>query len=179
MQSPDGLPLPQRYWAVLTISLGLTMAVLSGASPTSRSDDRPRSAVSPAAIDLGGERLSLAVTISLLPFSSLGDIFGYRRVFMSASPSLPWPRSAAPVARPGELTRARLTGLRRGWCQSVNTRLYAVHVSAKLRSGAAWGIDACRSVSAAPGPTVASGILSRRIGHGCSRSMCRRARSRC
>ena len=28
---PDGLPLPQRTWAILTIALGLTLAVLDGA----------------------------------------------------------------------------------------------------------------------------------------------------
>ena len=28
---PDGVPLPQRYWAILTIALGLTLAVLDGA----------------------------------------------------------------------------------------------------------------------------------------------------
>ena len=27
----DGVPLPQRYWAILTIALGLTLAVLDGA----------------------------------------------------------------------------------------------------------------------------------------------------
>jgi DHA2 family multidrug resistance protein-like MFS transporter len=27
----DGLPVPQRYWAILTIALGLTMAVMDGA----------------------------------------------------------------------------------------------------------------------------------------------------
>jgi len=27
----DGLPIPQRYWGILTIALGLTMAVLDGA----------------------------------------------------------------------------------------------------------------------------------------------------
>ena len=27
----DGLPLPGRYWAILTVALGITMAVLDGA----------------------------------------------------------------------------------------------------------------------------------------------------
>ena len=29
--APDGVPLPQRYWAILTIGLGLTLAVLNTA----------------------------------------------------------------------------------------------------------------------------------------------------
>ena len=28
--TPDGVPMPQRMWAILTVGLGLTMAVLGG-----------------------------------------------------------------------------------------------------------------------------------------------------
>ncbi|MSP02376.1 MAG: hypothetical protein EXR07_15190 [Acetobacteraceae bacterium] len=28
---PDGLPMPSRFWAILTIALGLVLAVLNGA----------------------------------------------------------------------------------------------------------------------------------------------------
>ena len=58
MPVPDGVPLPQRYWAILTIALGLTLAVLDGAIanvalPTIAHDVQ-RLAVG---VDLGGERL--------------------------------------------------------------------------------------------------------------------------
>lgn len=31
IEAPDGLPIPRRYWAVLTIAIGLVMAVMDGA----------------------------------------------------------------------------------------------------------------------------------------------------
>jgi hypothetical protein len=31
IDTADGLPAPQRYWAILTIALGLIMAVMDGA----------------------------------------------------------------------------------------------------------------------------------------------------
>jgi DHA2 family multidrug resistance protein-like MFS transporter len=79
--STDGLPLPQRYWAILTVALAVTMAVLDGsianvALPTiARELD-----ASPADSIWVINAFQLAVTISLLPLASLGDIFEYRRV---------------------------------------------------------------------------------------------------
>ena len=78
----DGLPIPQRYWGILTIALGLTMAVLDGAIanvalPTIAADLN----TSPANSIWVVNAYQLAVTISLLPLASLGDIFGYRRVY--------------------------------------------------------------------------------------------------
>src|SRR4051812_49486544 len=80
----DGVPLPQRTWAILTIALGLTLAVLDGAIanvalPTIAIDLD----ASPAASIWVVNAYQLAVTVSLLPFASLGDIYGYRRVFMA------------------------------------------------------------------------------------------------
>ena len=31
MDADQGLPLPQRYWAILVVALGITLAVLDGA----------------------------------------------------------------------------------------------------------------------------------------------------
>ena len=78
----DGVPLPQRYWAILTIALGLTLAVLDGAIanvalPTIARDVN----ASPSASIWVVNAYQLAVTISLLPLASLGEIYGYRRVY--------------------------------------------------------------------------------------------------
>ena len=72
---PDGVPLPQRYWAILTIALGLTLAVLDGsianvALPTIARDVH----ASPSASIWVVNAYQLAVTISLLPLASLGEI---------------------------------------------------------------------------------------------------------
>src|SRR5260370_2461956 len=78
----DGLPEPRRFWAVLTIALGLMMSVLDGsianlALPTlARELD-----VSAASSIWVVNAYQLAVTISLLPLAALGEIVGYRRVY--------------------------------------------------------------------------------------------------
>ena len=82
MQAADGVPVPQRYWAILTIALGLVLAVLDGAIanvalPTIARDVN----ASPADSIWVVNAYQLTVTISLLPLASIGDIFGYRRVY--------------------------------------------------------------------------------------------------
>src|SRR6202161_990600 len=79
---PDGVPMPQRMWAILTIGLGLTLAVLDGgianvALPTIAREVN----TSPANSIWVVNAYQLAVTISLLPLSSLGEIYGYRRIY--------------------------------------------------------------------------------------------------
>jgi MFS transporter, DHA2 family, multidrug resistance protein len=94
MQAADGVPIPQRYWAILTIALGLVLAVLDGAIanvalPTIARDVN----ASPAASIWVVNAYQLTVTISLLPLASIGDIFGYRRVYRWVSWCSPSPRS--------------------------------------------------------------------------------------
>ena len=79
---PDGVPIPQRYWAILAIALGLTLAVLDGAIANVALPTIARDLdASPADSIWVVNAYQLAVTISLLPLASLGDIFGYRRVY--------------------------------------------------------------------------------------------------
>src|SRR3954468_117181 len=81
---PDGVPMPQRMWAILTIGLGLTLAVLDGgianvALPTIAREVN----TSPANSIWVVNAYQLSVTISLLPLSSLGEIHGYRRIYQA------------------------------------------------------------------------------------------------
>ena len=78
----DGLPLPQRYGAIATIIIGISMAVLDGAIanvalPTIASDLH----ASPASSIWIVNAYQIAIVVSLLSFSFLGDMFGYRRVY--------------------------------------------------------------------------------------------------
>src|SRR5262249_61034781 len=80
----DGLPLPQRRWAILTIALGLIMAVMDGAIanvalPTIAQDLDASPAFSLWIVN----GYQLAVTISPLALASLGEIIGYRRVYLA------------------------------------------------------------------------------------------------
>src|SRR5215813_3102123 len=84
VEHADGLPLPQRYWAILTIALGLVMAVIDGAIANVALPTIARDLdASPAFSIWIVNGYQLAVTISLLPLASLGDIIGYRRVYLA------------------------------------------------------------------------------------------------
>ena len=70
-ETTDGLPLPRRNWAVVTIALGLTMAVMDGAIanvalPTIAQDLHASPAFSIWIVN----GYQLAVTISLLPLAA-------------------------------------------------------------------------------------------------------------
>jgi MFS transporter, DHA2 family, multidrug resistance protein len=81
---PDGLPTPQRIWAIATIALGIVMAVMDSAIanialPTIAGDLHASPALSIWIVN----GYQLAITVSLLPLAALGDIIGYRRVYIS------------------------------------------------------------------------------------------------
>src|ERR1700757_2302837 len=78
----DGLAQPPRGWAILKISIGLIMSVMDGAIanvalPTIARDLHASPAFSIWIVN----GYQLAITISLLPLASLGEILGDRRVF--------------------------------------------------------------------------------------------------
>src|SRR5262249_59630271 len=83
-QARDGLAQPQRRRAMLVVLTGLSMSVLDGAIanialPTIAAELR----TDPASAVWVVNAYQLAVTISLLPFASLGELRGYRRVFVA------------------------------------------------------------------------------------------------
>jgi MFS transporter, DHA2 family, multidrug resistance protein len=89
----DGLAIPQRYWAITTLMIGVALscldtALVNVALPTIARD----LSASPANSIWVVNAYQLAVMISLLPFASLGDIFGYRRVY-----ALAWCCTPAPL----------------------------------------------------------------------------------
>ena len=160
---PDGVPTPQRYWAILAIALGLTLAVLDGAIanvalPTIGRDLK----TSPAASIWVVNAYQLAVTISLLPLASLGDIFGYRRVYQ-------WGMAVFTVASLGcalapsltALSVARVVqGLGAAGIMSVNSALVRFTYPQRML-GRGIGINAFSvAVASAIGPTIASAILA-------------------
>jgi len=78
----DGLAQPQRAWAVTAVALGLIMAVLDGAIanvalPTIASDVHVSPHESVSIINA----YQIAVIVLLLPLASLGEIYGYKRIF--------------------------------------------------------------------------------------------------
>lgn len=159
----DGLPTPQRYWAILTVALGVLMAVLDSAIanvalPTIATDVH----ASPADSIWVVNAYQLAITVSLLPFASLGDIYGYRRVYqvglaVFTLASLGCALSDSLMT----LTIARvIQGFGAAGLMSVNGAIIRFIYPRSLL-GRGIGINALVvAVSSAIGPTVASGILS-------------------
>ncbi len=159
----DGLTQPRRFWAVVTIGLGLMMAVLDGsianlALPTLAHEF----GVSASASIWVVNAYQLAVTVSLLPLAALGEIVGYRRVYRvgmvlftlaslgcALSHSLP------------SLTTARVfQGFGAAGMLSVNSALVRFVYPRRLL-GRGFGVNVMvGSVSSAVGPSLAAAILS-------------------
>lgn len=159
----DGLAQPGRKWAMAVIALGMTMAVLDGAIanvalPTIAGDLH----VNPASSIWVVNAFQLAMTISLLAFSSLGDLWGYKKVYvtgllMFTITSLICALSDSFIT----LVIARgLQGFSAAAITSVNTAvLRIIYPSRMLARG--MGINGLIiAVAAAAGPTVAAAILA-------------------
>ena len=78
----DGLPNPQRRFAFITVAIAMTMAVLDSSIVNVALPSIGRDLlVSPEQSIWVVNAYQLAVTVSLLPLASLGDILGYKRVY--------------------------------------------------------------------------------------------------
>ena len=159
----DGVPFPQRYWAILTLIVGMVVSVLDSslaniALPTIARDIGATAAQSIWVINA----YQLAVVISLLPLASLGDIFGYRRIYSIGFAI--FTAAALVSALSHTLTMLAigraLQGLGAAGMMSVNTALVRfTYPRRQLGRGIAMTAVAV-SVSSASGPSVAAAILS-------------------
>ena len=159
----DGLPPARRRWAVATVIIAVAMAALdtsiaNAVLPTIAADVHATPADSIWVVNA----YQLALVACLLPFASLGEIFGYRRVYQyglvlftvaSLMCALSWSL--------GTLTAARvLQGVGAAGIMSVNTALIRFIFPAR-NLGRGVGLNAFIVGSfTAVGPTVAAGILS-------------------
>lgn len=159
----DGLPSRQRRWAIVTICLAIFMTVIDQtivnvALPTIGVDLGVRASSSVWVVNA----YQMAIMLLLLPLASIGDMLGYKRVYVAGlglfgaaslgcafSSSLPM------------LTLMRvLQGVGASGVMSVNMALVRlIHPMNRLGHGI--GINAFTiAVSAAAGPTIASAILA-------------------
>ncbi len=162
-QPPDGLPPPERLRAMITLSIAVAMSVLDSsvaniALPTIAHELN----ATPAASIWVVNAYQLAVTVSLLPLASLGDIIGYRRVYWwglavftvssglcAVSPTLPM------------LVGARvLQGLGGAGIMSVNTALVRFVFPRSMLGRGIGYIAFVVATFAATGPSVAAAILA-------------------
>lgn len=159
----DGLANPQRLGAIITIALGITMAVLDGAIanvalPTIAADLN----ASPAESIWVVNAYQIAIIISLLSMSFIGDMVGFRRVYQVGLGVFCCTSLFCALSTSLEmLTFARvLQGLGGAAIMSVNIALIRL-IYPKRFLGRGMGINPfIVAVSAAAGPTVAAAILS-------------------
>src|ERR1700730_9881490 len=159
----DGLPIPQRYWAILTLMVGVALscldtALVNVALPRIAKDLNS----SPADSIWVVNAYQLAVMISLLPLASFGDIFGYRRGYRFGLVLYTGAALISALAGSVEmlaLGRA-LQGLGAAGIMSVNTALVRyTYPRRQLGRGIAL-TSLVVSTSSAAGPTLAAGILA-------------------
>ncbi|WNN42640.1 MFS transporter [Winslowiella toletana] len=159
----DGLPIPQRYGAIIAIALGITVAVLDGAIanvalPTIARDLQ----ASPAQSIWIVNAYQLAIIVSLLSLSFLGDILGYRRIYQWGLVVFSCTSLFCALSSSLEmLTFARvLQGFGGAALMSVNTALIRI-IYPQRHLGRGMGINSLIvAVSTAAGPTVAAAVLS-------------------
>ena len=159
----DGLPVRERLLAMLAIALAMTMAVLDGAIVNVALPVMARDlAVRPDAAIFVVNAYQIAVTAALLPLASLGDILGYRRVYLTGlavfvaaslacalAPSLP------------ALVAARIAqGLGAAGVMSVNIALVRFIYPHRMIGRGVGNVALVVAVASAAGPTVAAAILS-------------------
>lgn len=159
----DGLPLPQRYGAIVAIALGITVAVLDGAIANVALPTIARELhASPAQSIWIVNAYQLAIIVSLLSLSFLGDMLGYRRVYQCGLVLFTCTSLFCALSDSlSMLTFARvLQGFGGAALMSVNTALIRI-IYPKRYLGRGMGINSLIvAVSSAAGPTVAAAILS-------------------
>ena len=163
IEHADGLPQPQRNWAILTIALGLVMAVIDGSIANVALPTIARNLnASPAFSIWIVNGYQLAITISLLPLASLGEIIGYRRVYLAGL--VLFTLASVFCALSGTLILLTIARIMQGFgaagILSVNAALVR-YTYPRALLGRGIGINALVvAISAAVGPTVAAVILA-------------------
>ncbi len=160
---PDGLPSPQRGRAMAVIILGIAVAVLDGTimNLALPSIARELGASASHAIWVVNA-YQIAILVMLLPLASLGDLFGYRRIYLLGMALFTVSSLAAVLSNSmGTLIAARtLQGLGAAGIMSVNAALVRlIYPSSQLGRGMAINSMVVATASVA-GPSVAASILS-------------------
>ena len=159
----DGLDVPQRYWAVASLVLAIAMTSLDSSIANVALPVIARNfGTQPAESIWVVNASQLAIVVSLLPFAALGEIVGFRRGYQAGLAVFTLASLACALS--GSLTMlaaARaLQGFGAAGVMSVNAGLVR-HIYPVRMLGRGIGVNAIVvSVSAALGPSIASGVLA-------------------
>lgn len=163
LPAADGLPMPRRLGAILAVAFGVGLSVVD-------------SAIANVALPTIGRELGisssdsiwivnayqLAIMVSLLTFSALGERAGYRKVYIGGL--MLFTVASVGCALSGSFQALVLARVMQGFgaaaITSVNTTLIRI-IYPRARLGRGLGINATVvAVSSVAGPTLAAGILS-------------------
>ncbi|MEG0806906.1 MAG: MFS transporter [Alistipes sp.] len=155
--------MPYRLWAIVAVAFGVSLSVLD-------------SAIANVALPTIGQQLGissansiwivnayqLAIVLTLLSFSALGDVVGYRKVYIGGL--MLFTVASVGCALSDSLQTLVLTRVLQGFgaaaITSVNTTLIRI-IYPRAQLGRGLGINATVvAISSVAGPTIAAGILS-------------------
>ncbi|MEH3116710.1 MAG: MFS transporter [Methylorubrum populi] len=159
----DGLPPRERLLALTAIALAMTMAVLDGAIVNVALPVIARDLAVPASEAIFVvSAYQIAVTAALLPLATLGEILGYRRVYLGGLAVFTAASFACAVApNLPSLTAARVAqGLGAAGIMSVNIALVRFIYPHRLIGRGVGNVALIVAVASAAGPTLAAAILS-------------------
>ena len=159
----EGLPVPARYWSALTIWLGIAMAVIDSAIanvalPTIAHD----LSAAPAESIWVVNAYQLSIVVSLLPIAALGEMIGYRRVYLAGVVAFTLASLGCTLVHSLEgLSAMRaFQGFGAAGIMAVNGALVRLtYPSSQLGRGIGFNALVV-SIASAIGPTAASAILA-------------------
>jgi DHA2 family multidrug resistance protein-like MFS transporter len=159
----DGLPPRERRAALLTIAIAITISVLASAIANIALPSMARELrATPAESIWVVNAYQLAVVVTLLPLSALGDIMGYRRVYLWGLGVFTLASLACGLAETLPLLVAGriLQGFGAAGIMSVNTALVR-YIFPRAQLGRGISIIALVvATTSAAGPSLAAAILA-------------------
>ncbi|RZL98676.1 MAG: MFS transporter, partial [Variovorax sp.] len=162
----DGLPQPQRLRAMVVMVLGISVAVLDGTIVNLALPGIARELDASASHAIWViNAYQIATLVLLLPLASLGDLIGYRRVYLWGMALFTVSSLGATLADSlGTLIAARmLQGMGAAGIMSVNAALVRlIYPSDRLGRGVAIN-SMVVAIASVAGPSVAAGIVRRRF----------------
>ena len=162
-EAEDGLPVPRRYWSVVSIWLALTMAVLDGAiANVALPVIAGQLGASPSASVWVINGYQLTITVLLLPLAALGDRIGYKCIYIPGLALFTLGSVACAVSGslPMLIAARVFQGIGAACIMSMNAALVrATYPASMLGRGIGYNAMVL-SMSAATGPTLAALILS-------------------
>ncbi len=163
MTDQDGLPTPARYYAMVVVLLGITMSVLDGtivnlALPRIAHDLQASAAHSVWVVNA----YQISTLALLLPLATLGDLVGYRRVYLSGLTLFTLASLGCALADslPTLAAARAVQGLGSAGIMSVNPALVRLIYPRRLLGRGIAINSMVVAAAAVAGPSVAAGILS-------------------